>query len=82
MLDSPKPPAKRITLTLPVINHARNVAFVCVGAGKQDILCKILKERDHTLPAAMVCPNGQLTWFLDAEAGKLIKPLFDNESEE
>ena len=42
--DSPKPPSRRITLTLPVINHASRVAFVATGAGKVKILSDIL---DH-----------------------------------
>ncbi|ELR06664.1 6-phosphogluconolactonase [Pseudogymnoascus destructans 20631-21] len=33
--DSPKPPAKRITLTLPVVTHAVKIAFVATGGGRR-----------------------------------------------
>lgn len=34
--DSPKPPARRITLTMPVLNKAHRVAFCLAGEGKQE----------------------------------------------
>lgn len=60
---------ERITLTLPVINSARNVVFVVTGQGKAGVLGKVL-EGDRSLPAAMVEPEGgDLTFFLDRKAG-------------
>ncbi|CAG8447683.1 28627_t:CDS:2 [Dentiscutata erythropus] len=74
--DSPKPPPKRVTLTLPVVNHARNVAFVATGSGKQDILYQIFEDPSSKLPSQLVKPtNGKLYWFLDdAASSKLILP--------
>ncbi|CAG8766981.1 32808_t:CDS:2, partial [Racocetra persica] len=74
--DSPKPPPRRVTLTLPVINHARNVAFVATGSGKQDILHQIFEVPDSKLPAQLVKPtHGNLYWFLDdAASSKLTLP--------
>merc|ERR1711935_1131863 len=40
--DSPKPPPERITITMPVIQAARTVMFVAVGAGKAEMLPMIL----------------------------------------
>jgi 6-phosphogluconolactonase len=40
--DSPKPPPERVTITFPVIQAARMVMFVAVGAGKADMLPLIL----------------------------------------
>ncbi|KAL2611898.1 hypothetical protein R1flu_023590 [Riccia fluitans] len=69
--DSPKPPPERITLTLPVINAAENVAFVATGSGKADKL-KLVFGGDlpfGEVPAKLVSPvNGKLVWFTDKDA--------------
>jgi 6-phosphogluconolactonase/glucosamine-6-phosphate isomerase/deaminase len=41
--DSPKPPPERITFTLPLVNAARNVAFVATGDTKKEVLFNILE---------------------------------------
>lgn len=68
--DSPKPPAKRITFTYPVINHAYRVAFVAAGEGKQDTLSEVLDQPDKGLPSSRVRPSapGQVFWFTDDAA--------------
>ncbi|KAJ2487442.1 suppressor of los1-1 [Coemansia sp. RSA 2050] len=69
--DSPKPPASRITLTIPVLNRARNVAFVVTGGSKCDTVKLIVDGRDMSLPAAHVAPSeGSLYWFLDDATAK------------
>jgi len=48
--DSPKPPPERVTITFPVIQSARMVMFVAVGAGKADMLPLILgNHRSRTV---------------------------------
>ena len=77
VLDAPKPPAERITLTLPVINQAREVIFVATGAGKASALRRVFDSQNHgqSLPAALVNPfHGHLTWYVDkAAAGELVR---------
>ncbi|KAG0048043.1 suppressor of los1-1 [Gryganskiella cystojenkinii] len=76
--DSPKPPSSRITLTLPVVNHAHHIAFVAAGAGKQDMLHQIL-DTHGDLPAQLVHPTatGTLSWFLDnAAAAKITSTTY------
>eukprot|EP00190_Bangiopsis_sp_CCMP1999_P000015 CAMPEP_0198726042 /NCGR_PEP_ID=MMETSP1475-20131203/3216_1 /TAXON_ID= ORGANISM="Unidentified sp., Strain CCMP1999" /NCGR_SAMPLE_ID=MMETSP1475 /ASSEMBLY_ACC=CAM_ASM_001111 /LENGTH=246 /DNA_ID=CAMNT_0044487917 /DNA_START=337 /DNA_END=1077 /DNA_ORIENTATION=+ len=69
ILDSPKPPPERVTLTFPVVNAARDVVFVTTGSGKKEALQSILKDPDSKLPASMVRPtNGSVVWFVDSEA--------------
>jgi 6-phosphogluconolactonase len=61
------PPVQRITMTLPVLNHARNVIFLVAGPEKKKIVQAILHEPDKTLkfyPAARVKPLGELTWIV------------------
>jgi len=59
----------RITLTLPVINHARHVIFFVRGKNKAPVLKKILARDDPSLPASMVQPrSGNLLFVIDREA--------------
>ena len=76
--DSPKPPAERVTLTLPVIKKAGAVVFVCGGAEKAEPLRRALKpaesEDPHVTPARIVRETaaGRVTWVVDdAAASKL-----------
>lgn len=69
--DSPKPPPKRITLSLPVVSHGIKIAFVATGGGKKEILKKIFDtDEGHSLPSGLI--NGlaqdRVTWFTDAAA--------------
>ncbi|KAI9058421.1 nagb/rpia/CoA transferase-like protein [Trametes sanguinea] len=68
--DSPKPSPRRITLTLPVLNHAARIAFVVSGEAKADVLHTILDELEKGLPASRVRPvnPGHLYWFTDEAA--------------
>ncbi|MEJ2422143.1 MAG: 6-phosphogluconolactonase, partial [Acidobacteriota bacterium] len=64
-------PAKRITLTLPVINAARRVFFLAAGAAKRPVLQDIRNDPEKAArlyPAACVSPRDPVLWFLDREA--------------
>jgi 6-phosphogluconolactonase len=67
--------AYRVTMTVPLINAARVVAFVASGDEKAAILRRVLRDRDAAspLPAQLVRPSeGELWWMLDrAAAGEL-----------
>ncbi|KAK8013632.1 6-phosphogluconolactonase [Apiospora marii] len=64
--DSPKPPPKRITLTLAVVTHAVKVAFVATGGGKKEIMKEIF-EKGNGLPCALVteATGERCSWFVD-----------------
>jgi 6-phosphogluconolactonase len=73
----PKLDTHRITLTLPVLNHAANVLFVVAGAEKAHAVSQVFASRSaHAeLPAAMVRPTrGKLVWLLDREAAATLPP--------
>ncbi|MBP7792117.1 MAG: 6-phosphogluconolactonase [Candidatus Goldbacteria bacterium] len=58
----------RITITLPVINNAKNVMFIISGEGKGKIIRDIVEEKraGKAYPASMIKPHdGQSVWFID-----------------
>ena len=61
----------RITLTLPVINHAARVMFTVTGREKAATLARVLRSEstDKELPARKITPvNRTLEWLVDRAA--------------
>ncbi len=68
---APAPPQDRVSLTLPVLNHAAHVFFLVAGKNKGPALTTIFHESggDPPLPASLVQPeDGHLLWLLDTAA--------------
>jgi 6-phosphogluconolactonase len=67
--DSPKPPPRRITLTLPAVRRSRRVWLVVSGAAKADAVAAALSGADpDEVPAAGALGIEETIWFLDHEA--------------
>jgi 6-phosphogluconolactonase len=70
---------RRITLTLPVFNAAREVWLLVAGARKASIVRRVLEQAERpvgadTLPAARLRPAGRLVWLLDQAAAAELPP--------
>ena len=64
----------RVTLTLPILNHAKNIIFLLTGKEKASILEKIWENPGTSFPAAMVRPlHGRLCFLADTKAGAEVK---------
>ena len=64
----PSVPEPRVTLTLPALAASRHTAFLAEGAGKRDILARLVAG-EESLPAARVAPSrAGLDAFVDAAA--------------
>lgn len=75
-VEAPVEPPVRLTLTLPVINHAWRIYFLAAGAGKAEAVRLAFEERSDPLrcPAAAVRPTkGTLEWWLDRDAARLVE---------
>jgi len=69
---------RRMTLTLPVLDAARRVVFLVVGAEKAQIVREVLQgNADPPYPAQQVQPRepGQKLFLVDQAAAALLKPL-------
>ena len=60
-------PEVRITMTYPVIESSRRVAFLVAGKEKAPIL-RAIRDGNSQVPAARVRPIGMLLWFVDSAA--------------
>lgn len=66
----------RITFTAPLINKAKNIAFLVFGEAKAEAIKHVIEDetKDTQLyPSQLIDPiDGSLTFFLDSEAAKLL----------
>ncbi|WP_066897204.1 6-phosphogluconolactonase [Mycolicibacterium houstonense] len=71
--DSPKPPPRRITLTLPAVRNSREVWLVVSGEAKADAVAAAIGGADPVdIPAAGAIGRERTVWLLDeAAASKL-----------
>lgn len=65
----------RITMTAPLLNAGRTVAFLVSGGAKAEVLSEVVNgERDvERLPAQLIRPHeGRLVWIVDRAAARLL----------
>ncbi len=59
----------RISITLPVLNHADEAMFLASGPDKAAMVHEILEgNHEPPYPAQLVQPDGKLVWMMDAAA--------------
>ena len=65
---APELNAWRLTMTLPLINHSRQILFL-VGQGKNRALLERVLAGDQEFPASGIAPaHGGLTWMIEEPA--------------
>jgi 6-phosphogluconolactonase len=75
VLDAPKPPPRRLTLTFAALHAAREIHGIVVGAEKADAMAQALGGPGGApTPAAMVAHGpAPVVWFLDRAAAAKLK---------
>ena len=66
----------RVTLTFPVLNQAKFIAFLITGDKKAHIVQKVVEGTldDKSLPAQFIKPvNGELYWLIGRDAARLLQ---------
>lgn len=66
----------RVTMTVPLINQARQVLFLVAGDDKSDRLAEVLEGpyQPERLPSQMIRPQrGSVTWLVDSAAASKLQ---------
>ncbi|MBP1325229.1 6-phosphogluconolactonase [Leucobacter exalbidus] len=66
--DSPKPPAERVSLSLPALRRAERVWLLACGAGKAEAIADLRARREPLVPAALVSGRTETVLWADAAA--------------
>ncbi len=71
VLDSPKPPPERVTLTLPVIGLARRILVLVTGEDKAAMVVQIIYGSDPSMPVTLL-PRERMVLLCDEAAASLV----------
>lgn len=66
IVDSPKPPPRRLTLTLAALDAATELIVMALGSGKAEIVARCLRGED--LPAVRALSRERATLLVDSAA--------------
>ena len=68
--DAPKPPPRRLTLTLPMLTSAERVIVMALGESKAAVMQEALDDKNSSLPVSLVLRRASRSLvLLDEEAG-------------
>lgn len=72
--DSPKPPKRRLTLSMSVLTNARDTFIVAFGSGKAQVMRQALESPNSQLPVSLVIQKANRTHvMMDAEAASALQ---------
>jgi 6-phosphogluconolactonase len=70
IVDAPKPPPRRLTLTLPILANAERVIVMALGSSKAAVMREALEQENSQLPVSLVLRRASRpVVLLDEEAG-------------
>ncbi len=70
--DSPKPPLRRLTMSLPLVSRCQHCHILVLGESK-GLVFKAIRDRGQTAdyPISLL-PAGHCVWYLDPPAGEAL----------
>jgi len=62
----------RISITFPVINHAKHILLLSEGSGKIDIIKELVNanKNEEKYPIQKIKPENEMCWYIDKAAAK------------
>jgi 6-phosphogluconolactonase len=72
IVDSPKPPPRRLTLTMRLLTSARRVIVMALGESKRAVMQEALTREESSLPVSLVLKRAKRALvLLDQDAARL-----------
>jgi len=68
VVDAPKPPARRLTLTMPMLAGAERVVVMAMGESKAGAMQESIERPESSLPVALMLQRAERSLVLVDEA--------------